>query len=181
MTQPSKICPACQQPAPLDAQFCLRCGHGFRTQFVPQQTMMQFPDRYPVGRPKRAWIWALPIVTLAFIALCIFLFRPGPVLTGTWVNRGGYETYRFTPEGHVEHIRQWPVDSDGQGRTDRISGKWYVEQEAYTKDGTLMGILMLRSEEDSLDAVPQRFALSADAKHLRFIGERGYYEDFYRK
>lgn len=32
-----KICPACQQPSPTDAQWCVNCGHQFRTKFAPDQ------------------------------------------------------------------------------------------------------------------------------------------------
>jgi hypothetical protein len=45
MSQPYKVCPQCKQPAALDLQTCLRCGHLYRTQFVPptQQTQMFVP------------------------------------------------------------------------------------------------------------------------------------------
>lgn len=50
MTAPYKACPKCQTPAALAAPRCERCGHAYRTQFVPpDQTQMFYP-----GEPFRA-------------------------------------------------------------------------------------------------------------------------------
>lgn len=185
MTQPGKICPACQQIATLDAAFCLRCGHAYRTQFVPQPTMMSIPAAYPAGRPKRLWIWGLPITAIAFLTLCCFMFRPAPVLTGKWVNRSLYssltERYTFQPDGIVHYARENPDDLRGEQGSATYTARYYVEQGGYTKDGTFAGVVVIRSIGDSLEAVPHNVMLSADGKHLRFIRDRGLVEDFYRE
>lgn len=41
MTQGYKICPACQNHAPLHAPFCANCGHQYQTQFHHSQAVNQ--------------------------------------------------------------------------------------------------------------------------------------------
>lgn len=187
--QPTKLCPRCQQQAALEALYCLRCGHQYRTQFSAQQTQLNMPtpQAYPMAPTrKRPWIWAVPLVTVAFAVLCFFMFRPGPVLAGKWESEFAYynvhsiETFVFRPDGSAEHAKQWTE----AGRTETVevySCKWYLQNEGYTKDGTLAGILMLRSIDDSIEAVPKQFLLSSDGKHLRFIEKNGNTQEFYRK
>jgi hypothetical protein len=50
MTAPYKACPKCQAPAVLQAPQCARCGHVFRTQFVPPDQTQMF-----VGPKKSGW------------------------------------------------------------------------------------------------------------------------------
>ena len=55
----NKICPRCQCPTFLDAEFCRQCGHQFRTQFtVPQSPSA--PGRSP---------WPIVGVVVAFLVL----------------------------------------------------------------------------------------------------------------
>src|SRR5579871_331354 len=52
MTQPYKLCPQCQQPAVLTQTVCKRCGHQFRTQFVPANpTQAIYPQQPPAPQP----------------------------------------------------------------------------------------------------------------------------------
>jgi hypothetical protein len=45
MTQsPQKACPRCHTPSPLDAGFCSRCGHQFRTQFQDRTQLVMSPS-----------------------------------------------------------------------------------------------------------------------------------------
>ena len=62
---PQKGCPKCSTPAALDAAFCSRCGHQFRTQFTNQTQIItppaqqapppQYPPEYYNPTPFRPW------------------------------------------------------------------------------------------------------------------------------
>lgn len=58
--QPEKLCPKCNQRAPLDAGFCVNCGHQFRTRFAApaDQTIMAPP---PQAAPAPSYNPTAPI------------------------------------------------------------------------------------------------------------------------
>lgn len=53
VSQLHKICPRCQTQALIDAQYCSRCGHGFRTQFQPDQTVLGVPPHQTPYQPPQ--------------------------------------------------------------------------------------------------------------------------------
>lgn len=81
MTQPAKICPQCGQTTALDAPFCLRCGHAYRTQFVFPQAPPLPTQPYSPPPKRRPWIWGTPLIALLFLGLWFYLLRPLPVLS----------------------------------------------------------------------------------------------------
>lgn len=66
MASQAKLCPSCQAPAALDATQCAKCGHKFRTQFVPGPT--------PAPSPPVKLTWGIVgILALAAMFLTVFL------------------------------------------------------------------------------------------------------------
>ena len=115
-SQPYKQCPRCQQPAALHMPQCGRCGHEYRTQFMPsEQTQMilpspptmQIPPQQPYYPPPPPQYYApqalyrgerpdvtgyvIGAILLAFVSL---LFLPpitgaGAVVCGYKVKKSG--------------------------------------------------------------------------------------------
>lgn len=103
MSQPHKICPRCQTPAAVDAQFCSRCGHGYRTQFQQDQTVLGAPQPpyqapyqpppppgYPYGQqppsygPRPDFIQVAPGTHSSVTAMLMTLLIVG---AGQWYNK----------------------------------------------------------------------------------------------
>lgn len=53
MTAPGahKFCPACGQPSAVDAAFCAKCGHAFRTTFAPPPNQPPNQTQFFHGHP----------------------------------------------------------------------------------------------------------------------------------
>jgi hypothetical protein len=68
MSQPNKICPRCQTPAPLSAGFCGSCGHRYRTAFSEPASAW--------GSLRVALIFLVPLTAAFMFWLVLTLGRP---------------------------------------------------------------------------------------------------------
>jgi len=108
--QQFKACPQCQQPAPLDAPVCSRCGRQFRTQFVPPDQTQMFTSPMHATRlqqqPKTKYF---QIIGIAILITALFglgawgtyrYLNPYPFL-GDWffTSNTNASLYRFSRDG----------------------------------------------------------------------------------
>ena len=76
----SKICPDCKKPSAIDAQFCARCGHAFRTRFAPEDPTRVAPMPPPQGyHPQQR---QLPPAQYPQRPAQTVIYRPGQSPTG---------------------------------------------------------------------------------------------------
>ncbi len=68
MSQPNKICPQCQTPAPLHAGFCGNCGHRYRTAFAEPASAW--------GGLRVALFFLVPLTAAFMFWLVLVLGRP---------------------------------------------------------------------------------------------------------
>jgi hypothetical protein len=79
---PTKICPVCHTPAPLQAQFCGNCSHRFRTQFTtfaPAPTVppaIITPAEDPSG-PVKGFILSIMALFTCWVPIVGFIFALG--------------------------------------------------------------------------------------------------------
>jgi hypothetical protein len=115
-TTPYKVRPECQQAGVLDMAVCQRCGHVFRTQFVPgdQTIAVGAPG---IGQPAAAFrvalaasMWRLTGAAMAFGTvvgnLAVVLDLLGPSLQSRWRNQ---------PTNSSHPLLSWSF-----GRSDRV-------------------------------------------------------------
>lgn len=83
MENPRKLCPQCQTPAPVEAGFCGRCGHQYRTQFAPNAAPSQANP--PLALQKRGAALQKSGGATPFLGVLVTLIALGSFGFVVWV------------------------------------------------------------------------------------------------
>ncbi len=142
MAPQAKLCPSCQTPAPLDAGQCARCGHTFRTKFVPDPATQPGPPRAAppptLSTPPIRLTWGI-VGLLSLVALFVTVFFIGLF--------GGEKLKRLNPQ-EMAKIEAWHKTKDGvylfsefDSSVNEVTAKadaanWYRHDLIKVQDGT---------------------------------------------